>query len=143
MTATADDVAAKIWTLIDAIANVNTYDGEFVDAQGRPVTPPVDQDGRIHAYAVFYPSPGWAHAIANGGEPDALDFTFQVTCAGADRIRAMWCIQQVRNSLTGARVDANGQQLCIFELPGTAPIRRDDKVQPPRSHAALQFALNA
>ena len=138
-----DQVADPVWTLIDAIAAVNTYDGEFVDADGAPVEPPADDDGRVHAYAVYYPSPGFAHALLACGGTDSLDFTFQVTCAGADRTRTLWCVQQVRAALTGATVTVNGQALQIREDGNPGPIRRDDKISPSRFYVPLIFAINA
>lgn len=138
-----ENLADPIWTLINAIEGVNTYDGEFVDADGRPVKPPADQDGRVHAYAIYYPSPGWAHALLACGGTDSLDFGFQITCAGADRVRTLWCVSQVRQAMTGATVTIRDQELQIREENTAAPIRRDDKVQPPRMHVPLLFATNA
>lgn len=136
-------LADPIWTLIDAIANVNTYDGDFVDADGKPVNPPADGDGRVHAYAVYYPGPGWAHALLGCGGTDSLDFTFQVTCAGGDRTRALWCIQQVRDALSGKNITIGGQDITIRELSGPDRITRDDDISPSRFYAPLIFAINA
>lgn len=143
---TAAKVAAladPIWTVIDAIANLNTYDGDFVDAAGKPVEVPLDADKRVHAYAVYYPSVGWAHALLNGGETDSLDWSFQVTCAGGDRTRALWAADQVRTALSGQRVTVGGQGLLIVETGDPGPLRRDDKVSPVRFYTPLQFAVNA
>lgn len=130
------DLADPVWDRLDAIANVNAFDGE-VDA------PPLDGDGRVHAYAVYYPGPGWAHALLACGGTDSLDWSFQVTCAGGDRTRVLWCIQQVRGALSGSRISVGGQQLTISETGDPGPIRRDDDVSPPRFYVPLQFALNA
>lgn len=137
------DLADPIWALIDAIANVNTYDGEIADAAGSPIDPPLDDDKRIHAYAVYFPSPGWAHALLACGGTDSLDWSFQVTCAGADRVRTLWCVQQVRAALGGARVEISGQQLPIRETGNPGPIRRDEQVTPHRFYVPLNFAVNA
>ncbi len=138
-----DQLADPVWALLDAITGVNTYDGEFVDAAGAPVEPPTDQDGRVHAYAVYYPSAGWAHALLACGGTDSLDWGFQVTCAGGDRTRTLWCINQVRQALTGKTVTINGQALQIRELGDPGALRRDDKVSPSRMYAPLLFAINA
>lgn len=137
------DLADPIWTMIDAVQNVNTYDGDFVDNDGKPLPPPLDDDGRVHAYAVYYPSPGWAHALLAGGETDSLDWSFQVTCAGGDRTRALWCADKLRTALSGKRITVNGQGLLIVETGNPGPIRRDDKVSPVRFYTPLQFAVNA
>lgn len=137
------ELADPVWVLIAAVANVNTYDGEFVDADGTPVVPPVDQDGRIHAYAVYYPSPGWAHALLQCGGTDSLDWSFQVTCAGADRTRTLWCVEQIRTALSGKTVTIGGQKLQIREVANPGGIRRDDRVSPARMYTPLIFAINA
>lgn len=137
------ELADPVWELIDAITNVNTYDGEIVDANGAPTQPPVDQDGRVHAYAVYYPGPGWAHALLACGGTDSLDWSFQVTCVGADRKRTLWCVDKVRAALSGKRVTVAGQGLLITEVGNPGPIPRNDKVTPPRFFVPLIFAVNA
>lgn len=134
-------VADPVWSLIDAIANVNTYDAEIVNEDRDPITPPLDPDGRVHAYAVYYPSPGLARAVTLDADPDVLDFPFQVTCVGGDRGRALWCINQVRQALTGKWVTVAGQELQIREDLNPGPVRRDDNVSPPRHYFPLQFVI--
>lgn len=133
-------VANPIWALIDAVPNVNTYDGEIVNARREPITPPLDDDGRVHAYAVFYASSGLARAITLDADPDVLDFSFQVTCVGGDRERALWCVTQIRKALTGVWVTVAGQQLQIREDVSGA-VRPDNNTTPPRHFAPLQFVL--
>lgn len=137
------ELADPVWELLDAIANVSTFDGDFVNADGEPVAVPADADGRVHAYAVYYPSPGWAHALLACGGTDSLDWTFQVTCAAGDRTRALWCVQQVRAALTGTTVTIGGQELQIREEGNPGTLRRDDSVSPSRFYAPLIFAINA
>lgn len=147
---TAVDVSAladPVWALLDGLSGVNAFDGEFVDATGQPVdmsmTPYADDDGRVHAYAVYFPSSGWAHALLACGGTDSLDWSFQITCAGGDRTRALWCVSKVRGVLSGARVTVGGQGLLIREIGDPGPIRRDDKVSPTRFYLPLLFAVNA
>lgn len=140
---TAAELADPVWAMIDAVAGVNTYDAEIVDENGNKIEPPVDNDGRVHAYAVYYPSPGWAHALLACGGVDSLDWTFQVTCVGGDRVRALWCIGKIRAALSGKTVPIGGQQLLIHETGNPGSIRRDDDVSPSRFYAPLQFAVNA
>lgn len=142
-----EQLADPVWALLDAVTNVNTFDGDFIDADGAPVNmtkpPYVDPDGRVHAYAVYYPGPGWAHALLGCGGTDSLDWSFQVTCAGGDRTRALWCVSKVRTALSGHTITIAGQALQIQEVPNSAPIRRDDGVSPARSYTPLIFAINA
>lgn len=137
------ELADPVWGLLDAIANVNTFDGAFIDDEGKPVSVPADADGRVHAYAVYYPGPGWAHALLACGGTDSLDWTFQVTCAAGDRTRALWCVQQVRTAVTGTTVTIGGQALQIREDGNPGALRRDDSVSPSRFYVPLIFAINA
>lgn len=136
-------LADPVWELIKAIAGVNAFDGEIVDENGNRVEPPADPDGRVHAYAVYYPSAGWAHALLACGGTDSLDWTFQVTCVGGDRTRALWCVERVRGALSGTAIDVAGQQLVIREETNAGELRRDDKFTPTRLYAPLIFAVNA
>lgn len=136
-------LADPVWTLIDAVANVNTYDGEIVDSEGVPIDPPLDDDERVHAYAVYYPGAGFAHAQLACGGTDSLDWTFQVTCVGGDRTRALWCVNKIRAALTGQRIDINGQGLVIREQGDPGFLRRDDQVSPRRFYLPISFSLNA
>lgn len=143
---TAVDVSAladPVWDLIDSVSGVNTFDGEFVDENGNTVKPPADADGRVHAYAVYYPGPGWAHALLACGGTDSLDWSFRVTCAGGDRTRTLWCVQQIRAAVSGTTIEVGGQLLTIRELGNPGSVRRDDNVSPPRHYVPLEFAVNA
>jgi hypothetical protein len=134
--ASAFDVHEQVWTLLDATPDVNTYDSEV------PKTPPLDIDGRVHAYAVLFVSPGRPTALMLDGTQDSLSTSFQVTCVGGDQARALWCVDQVRAQLVGAFVEINGRQHQITASetqPG--PVRRDDDVTPPRHFVAELFDL--
>lgn len=134
----ASSLADQVWAQLDTLAEVNVFDGEVAP------DPPADDDGRVHAYAVFYPSPGWSRALLADANPDTLDWSFQVTCAGGDRTRALWCIDQVRGVLHGFHVtNAAGQLLVVSEVGDPGPIQRDKDVRPPRFFAPLRFAVSA
>lgn len=137
------DLADPIWTVLEAISNLNAYDGEIVDDNGAPIDPPLDDDKRVHAYAVYYPGGGFAHAQLACGGTDSLDWTFQITCAGGDRTRALWSVNKVRAALSGQRVTVNGQDLLIREQGDPGFVRRDAQVQPTRFYLPLTFAVNA
>lgn len=125
------------WALLDAVAGVNTYDGEV------PKQPPADEDGRVASYAVLYYSPGRRYASAADGRQTSIDGTFQVTCVGGDPTRALWCVDRVMTQLAGAVVQINGtgrRISAVEEDPG--PVRRDDNVTPPRHYVPLRFRLH-
>jgi hypothetical protein len=135
---TALTVHDSVWTKLDAIAGINAYDGEV------PATPPLDADGRVHAYAVLYASPGALFASTLAGAQTSMLGSFQVTCVGGDPTRTVWCVDKVRTALAGATVTLDGQSRIIrvrSEDPG--PVRRDDDVRPPRHYVPLEFQLFA
>jgi hypothetical protein len=121
-----------VWALLDGIAGVNAFDGEVTD-------PPLDTDGRVHAYAVYYPDPAHARSNRAGGTPNTLDWGCQVTCVGGDRTRALWCVDKVRAALTGRRVTIDGRRGVLAEVGNPGPIRRDTDVSPVRFYVPLEF----
>jgi hypothetical protein len=144
MVATLLDIHSVVWAKLDAIVGVNVYDGEVVDANGEATNPPYDTDGRVHAYAILYMAPGNRYAGSLNGAQTSLDGSFQVTCAGGDQTRALWCVDKVRTALIGTSVTVDGVTRYIRareEDPG--PLRRDDDVQPSRHYLPLEFILHA
>jgi hypothetical protein len=129
-------VHGSVWALLSAITGVNPFDSEV------PKTPPLDEDGRVHAYAVLYFSPGRRHANAMDGNQSSVDGSFQVTCVGGDPDRALWCVDKVLTALVGAAVTIDGVVRRVRlreEDPGT--VRRDDDVTPVRHYVPLRFQL--
>jgi len=135
--ATALAVHDAVWTALDALTAVNTYDGEV------PKTPPVDPDGRVHAYAVLYASPGNQFSTTLTGGQSALLGSFQVTCVGGDPTRALWCVDKVRTAMaTTVTLDGRAYPIRAREEdPGT--VRRDDDVAPPRHYVPVEFLVFA
>lgn len=122
-------VHEPVWALLDGIFGVNTYDAEV------PNNPPLDPDGRVHAYAVLYMAPGRPTALTLDATQGSLFAGFQVTCVGGDPTRALWCLDKVRGALVGAFITVDGRehQITASEFdPGT--VRRDDDVTPPRHY---------
>lgn len=145
-------LADPVWALLDGLSNVNTFDGEVTippynaadptthvywdrDTAGNPVS--------VHAYAVYYPGPGWDHALLADGAGDSLDWTFQISCVGGDRTKALWCVERVRSVLTGVRLTVADQQLMLHEVTDPGGVRRDDDETPSRFWLPLQYRLNA
>ena len=136
MTVSTREVHAQVWALLAAVAGVNTYDGEV------PTNPPVDTDGRVHAYAVLYLFPGRPTALTLDATQSSLLGGFQVTCVGGDPTRALWCLDKVRAALVGAFVTVDGRehQITASEFdPGS--VRRDDDVTPPRHYVPDRYDL--
>lgn len=143
MTADVRTLADPVWLLLDGIANLDAFDGDFVDEQGQQKDPTLDEDGRIKGYLVYHPSPGWQHSWTLDVDPDGLSWTFQVTCAAGDRARALWVIHQVRKVLAGVVITIGGRQLLIEESGNPGPLRIDEDFSPPRRWAPLLFTVHA
>lgn len=137
MTTTALSVHDAVWAKLNAITGVNAYDGEV------PGNPPTDLDGRVHAYAVLYASPGNLYASALDGSQATLLGSFQVTCVGGDPTRALWCVDKVRTALA-TTVTLGGHVVPIRareDDPGA--VRRDDDKVPPRHWVPVDFQVFA
>lgn len=131
----AEQAHAAIWTRFDGIAGVNTYDGEV------PKTPPLDPDGRVHAYAVLYMGPGAWRSTTLGDKARQLAGTGQVTCVGGDPQRALWCVGRIRAGLPGL-VSIGGREYRLRlrdDDPGS--VRRDDEVTPPRHWVPIELSI--
>lgn len=129
-------VHGSVWALLDAIVGVNAYDGEV------PKNPPLDTDGRVHAYAVLYFSPGRRHANGLDGVQRSVDGAFQVTCVGGDPDRALWCVDKVIAQLVGAAVTVDGVQRTVrIREEDLGNVRPDNNVTPVRHFAPLRFQL--
>lgn len=136
MTVSVLTIHDQVWQLLDAAAGINAYDGEV------PKTPPLDEDGRVHAYAVLYVGAGRPTALMLDAVQDSLLGGFQVTCAGGDPTRALWCVDRVRTLLVGAEITVDGHthQVTASDIdPGQ--VRRDDDVTPPRHYVPVLFDL--
>ncbi|WP_210651343.1 hypothetical protein [Nocardioides sp. SYSU D00065] len=132
----AQDVHDQVWALLDAVPGINTYDGEV------PSTPPLDEDDRVHAYAVLYVSAGRRAALMLDGTQSSLFSGFQVTCVGGDPTRALWCVDQVRAALLGASVTVDDREhLITASETDPGPVRRDDDVTPPRHYVPDRYDL--
>lgn len=130
------EVHDQVWPLLEAVVGINAYDGEV------PKTPPLDDDGRVHAYAVLYTFGGRPTGLTLDAAETSLFTGFQVTCVGGDPTRALWCLDKVRNALVGAEVtvDERPYSITASEVdPG--PVRRDDDVTPPRHYIPDRFDL--
>lgn len=135
-------IADLVWTVIDAIPNLTTYRGQFVDANGKPFDPPLDPDGRVHPYAIVYFNGGRAYSRRVGGGPKALSWGFQVTCAGGDDNRALAAISAVRTALTETRInpgDGVKPRRLVEDEGDPGPLRRDEGVSPSRMYLPLYF----
>lgn len=136
-------IADDVWAVLDAIADLNTYDGEILDGEGRPTSPPNDPDGRCHSYAVYYPAPGRQTLGRLAAVPLNVAWAFQVTCAGGDRTRCLWAVDRVTAAFMGRRfIYADVISGKVTQAADAGPVRRDETVKPSRFYLPLLFALH-
>lgn len=129
--------STAVLTLLDAIANVVTYDGEV------PRDLPLDPDGRVHPYLVFYPGVGNLDRTALNAASTAGVWSFQVTAVGGDRQRCQFAAAAAAGALTDIRLTVSGWQSSpIVHLPGP-DMARDDDPNPPRFYVPLLFEVYA
>jgi hypothetical protein len=113
MVVTALSVHDVVWDKLDAIANINAYDGEV------PKTPPLDPDGRVHAYAVLFISAGRLYSTALDGAQGTMLASGYINCVG-------------------------GQAFPIrFRDEDPGVLRRNDEVTPPRHWIQLEYQILA
>lgn len=102
---------------------------------------PSDPDGRPRAYAVVWPLPGVGDQTRLTTQLAGTTWQAQITCAGGDRARAQWAVDQVRDALTGRTVTVPGHTTGRVQEESTGqPLTEDRAVQPTRWHTALILA---
>lgn len=117
---------------------VNVYLGAV------PATPPADPDGRVHVYAVLYPTPGAATQDRLVPIIDGLTWSFQVTCVGGDPTRCLACVDAVTGALTGRPLALGGIATgWLRELGDPGPAREDRDATPSRWFVPLTYQLFA
>lgn len=129
-------IADQVWASLQTLTNVSLFDGEVSQ-------PPLDADGRVHAYAVYYPAAGRGYSNRAGATLQGLNWGCQITCVGGDRTRALWCVDQVRSVLDGVRVTSGGRRARLNEVtPEETPVRRDEGVSPVRFYLPLLYSTS-
>lgn len=122
---------AAVIARLGSVEGLDVFDGE--------PTARNDSDGRAHPYAAVYPSPGWADPAEGplAGDPDLLDWTFQVTAAGGDQARCRRAAVRVLGVLVGWQLDPASGPVRLGYDPG--PIQVDRDVAPSRCFLPLMF----
>lgn len=126
-----------VLALLNAIPDMAGYDAEV-----HP-TPPLDPDGRVHPYWVFYSGGGMPVSSSLCGTSNDLVWPFTVVVVGGDQGRVLWG----RDRVVAALVDVepavvgrvSGRVRLDYEV---GPPRRVDDVQPPRFGMPLLFTLD-
>lgn len=107
-----------------------------------PTTPPLDPDKRLHAYGVFWPSPGRPKVSGLCGQSNDLDWQFTVAIYAGDMERWLLARDWVCALLVDASPTVTGRSCGLIRMDyATAMPRRYDDPLPPRFGGPLLFTL--
>lgn len=127
--------ADATYALLQAVPDLNVFDTEL------PKNPPLDDDGRVHPYAVFFP--GGARAFGdrlNQDLPTEVAWDCRILLVGGDKTRALWALDKVRARLTGARPISGGARL--KETLDRVIFRTETNVVPSRTSGLIIYRLH-
>lgn len=130
---TVSPVADATLALLQAIPHLNVYDTEL------PADPPLDDDGRVHPYAVFFPGGGHAFGDRLNDAPTDVAWDFRVLFVGGDKTRALWALDKIRAALTGKRPTGGAR---LKEVLDDVTIRTETNVVPSRTSGAILYRLH-
>jgi len=126
-------VAGATYALLQAIADLHVYDTEL------PSDPPLDEDGRVHPYAVFFPGGGHGFGDRLNDAPTDVAWTCRILFVGGDKTRALWALDKIRAALTGARPTGGAR---LKEVLDDVTIRTETNVVPSRTSGAILYRLH-
>ncbi|MFC5268465.1 hypothetical protein ACFPJ1_40705 [Kribbella qitaiheensis] len=130
---TVTPVADATYALLQAIEHLNVYDTEL------PTDPPLDPDGRVHPYAVFFPSGGNAFGDRLNDAPTELRWGCRILFVGGDKTRALWALDKIRAALTGKRPTGGAR---LKEVLDDVTIRTETDVVPSRTSGSILYRLH-
>lgn len=130
----ASPIDAEVFGLLQAIEHLNAYIDDL------PTDPPLDDDGRVHPYCVFYPGRGKAFGDRlNQDTPTVATWRGRILFVGGDNRRAQWALAKIRTALTGRRM-SNGSRL--KEVLDEVTTRTETNVNPSRTSGAILYSLH-
>lgn len=130
---TVTPVADATYALLQDIEHLGTYRTEL------PSDPPLDPDGRVHPYAVFFPGGGNAFGDRLNDAPTDVKWDFRVLFVGGDDTRALWALDKIRAALTGKRPTGGAR---LKEVLDDVTIRTETNVVPSRTSGAILYRLH-
>jgi hypothetical protein len=126
-------VADATLALLQAIPHLNVFDTEL------PKDPPLDDDGRVHPYAVFFPGGGNAFGDRLNDAPTDVTWTCRILLVGGDKTRALWALDKVRAALTGKRPTGGAR---LKEALDGVVFRTETNVVPSRTSGLIIYRLH-
>jgi hypothetical protein len=121
------------YALLQAIEHLNTFDTEL------PKDPPLDPDGRVHPYAVYFPDGGQAISDRLNHVPTDVVWTARILIVGGDKTRALWALDKIRAALTGARPTGGAR---LKEALADVTFRTETNVTPSRTSGLIMYRLH-
>lgn len=135
----------SVGLLVDAVAQL--LDGALtVFHSVVEPKPPVDENGRVSAYAVLHPGAGATTRSSLDQVPGQMLWGFQVTCAGGNQGYVGAAIDTVRGRVEGKTLNVDGAVVGRIQPPlgyTPPPMQVDYDVQPPRLFVPLLFEVLA
>lgn len=134
MSTGVDVAAAAVIALLEAVPNLDVFDGEPVAR--------MDSDGLAHPYAALWASPGRddPNEERESGPADALVWSFQITAAGGDVTRCRRAVARTLGALLHKRLIDGGGFIRLDFDPG--PEREDRDQAPSRWFVPLLFTVS-
>ena len=111
-----------------------------VDTAGEP-TYRLDPDGRVHSTAVLYTGPGWVsdRDVALDDHRRLTVATWQVTCVGGDRRRALLAATKTRAAITNARIPGGTR---AREALDSLTVLEDTAATPARWYVPIRYTAD-
>lgn len=122
------------YELLQSIEHLNVFDTEV------PKDPPLDPDGRVHPYAVYFPGGGTAFGDRLNDIPTDVDWSCRILIVAGDMTRAVAALDRIRAKLTGARPIPGGARL--KEAKQDVTFRTVTNVTPSRTTGLIQYRLH-
>lgn len=126
-------VADATYALLQAIEHLDVYDTEL------PSNPLLDDDGRVHPYAVFFPGGGHAFGDRLNDAPTDVAWTCRILIVGGDKTRALWALDKIRAALTGVRPTGGAR---LKETLDDVTFRTETNVVPSRTSGLIIYRLH-
>lgn len=130
---TVSPVADATLALLQSIDHLNVFDTEL------PADPPLDDDGRVHPYAVFFPGGGHAFGDRLNDITTDVTWTCRILIVGGDKTRALWALDKIRAALTGKRPTGGAR---LKETLDDVTFRTETNVVPSRTSGLIIYRLH-
>lgn len=118
----AAEVSTEVLTLLDAVPNLNVWDGDVGDSDPTDMVITAELP-----YVVFYSTPGYPAEAGRrvGAVQRRRVVEFQVNGAGETREQAQWALSEAETALDGKVLDIAGARRRIRRTDDNLFVRKD------------------